>query len=91
MGRGRQPPLRGRHQASGGTTGDAGGSTTVEELAGLVLAFALQSILEDFIAGVLILVRMPSIEGHQIISGELEGTVDDIDLRVTRSIPYDGQ
>ena len=60
-------------------------------LAGLALAFALQSILENFIAGVLILVRKPFIKGHQIITGELEGTVDDIDLRVTRLISYDGQ
>jgi small conductance mechanosensitive channel len=60
-------------------------------LAGLALAFALQSILENFVAGVLILVRKPFRRGDQIISGDFEGTVDDIDLRVTRLTDYDGE
>jgi small conductance mechanosensitive channel len=60
-------------------------------LAGLALAFALQSILENFIAGLLILIRKPFRAGDQIISGEFEGTVEDIDLRVTRLIDYDGE
>ncbi len=60
-------------------------------LAGLALAFALQSILENFVAGVLILVRRPFRRGDQIISGDFEGAVDDIDLRVTRLIDYDGE
>jgi small conductance mechanosensitive channel len=60
-------------------------------LAGLALAFALQSILENFVAGMLILIRKPFRRGDQIISGEFEGTVDDIDLRVTRLVDYDGE
>ena len=60
-------------------------------LAGLALAFALQSILENFIAGVLILIRKPFRPGDQIIAGEFEGTVEDIDLRVTKLHSYDGQ
>lgn len=60
-------------------------------LAGLALAFALQSILENFVAGILILIRKPFRRGDQIISGEFEGTVEDIDLRVTRLIDYDGE
>jgi small conductance mechanosensitive channel len=60
-------------------------------LAGLALAFALQSILENFVAGILILVRKPFRAGDQIISGEFEGTVEDIDLRVTRLVDYDGE
>jgi small conductance mechanosensitive channel len=60
-------------------------------LAGLALAFALQSILENFVAGILILIRKPFRRGDQIISGEFEGTVEDIDLRVTRLVDYDGE
>jgi small conductance mechanosensitive channel len=60
-------------------------------LAGLALAFALQSILENFVAGVLILIRKPFRAGDQIITGEFEGTVDDVDLRVTRLVDYDGE
>jgi small conductance mechanosensitive channel len=60
-------------------------------LAGLALAFALQSILENFVAGILILIRKPFRRGDQIVSGEFEGTVDDIDLRVTRLTDYDGE
>jgi small conductance mechanosensitive channel len=60
-------------------------------LAGLALAFALQSILENFVAGLLILIRKPFRAGDQIISGEFEGTVEDIDLRVTRLVDYDGE
>jgi small conductance mechanosensitive channel len=60
-------------------------------LAGLALAFALQSILENFVAGLLILIRKPFRQGDQIISGEFEGTVEDIDLRVTRLVDYDGE
>jgi small conductance mechanosensitive channel len=60
-------------------------------LAGLALAFALQSILENFVAGILILIRKPFRHGDQIISGDFEGTVEDIDLRVTRLVDYDGE
>lgn len=59
-------------------------------LAGLALAFAFQNILENFIAGLLILIRRPFTIDDQIISGDYEGTVTDIDMRVTRLIGYDG-
>ncbi|MEX1177185.1 MAG: mechanosensitive ion channel domain-containing protein [Nitriliruptor sp.] len=60
-------------------------------LAGLALAFALQNILENFVAGLLILIRRPFHRGDQIISGDFEGTVEDVDLRVTRIVDYDGE
>jgi small conductance mechanosensitive channel len=60
-------------------------------LAGLALAFALQSILENFVAGLLILIRKPFRRGDQIVTGDFEGTVQDIDLRVTRLVDYDGE
>jgi small conductance mechanosensitive channel len=60
-------------------------------LAGLAVALALQGILENFIAGVILLVRKPFRAGDQILTNDLEGTVEDIDLRVTRLISYDGE
>jgi small conductance mechanosensitive channel len=60
-------------------------------LAGLALAFALQNILENFVAGMLILIRKPFRRGDQIESHEFQGTVEDIDLRVTRIRDFDGQ
>lgn len=60
-------------------------------IAGLAIAFALQSILENFVAGILLIIRKPISHGEQVRIGEHEGTVDDIDLRVTRLIDYDGE
>jgi small conductance mechanosensitive channel len=64
-------------------------------LAGLALAFALQNILENFVAGLLLLIRKPFRAGDQIRTADperdLEGTVQEIDLRVTRLISYDGE
>jgi small conductance mechanosensitive channel len=60
-------------------------------LAGLAVAFALQNILENFVSGVLLLARKPFRVGEQIRTGEHEGTVSDIDLRVTRLVDYDGE
>ena len=60
-------------------------------IVGLAIAFAVQSILENFVAGVLILVRRPFRPGDQVQLGEYEGTVDDVNLRVTSVIDYDGE
>lgn len=60
-------------------------------IAGLAIAFALQSILENFVAGIILILRKPFTHGEQIVIGEHEGTVDDIDLRVTRLVDYDGE
>jgi small conductance mechanosensitive channel len=60
-------------------------------LAGLALAFALQNILENFIAGMLILIRKPFRPGEQIESNDFAGTVEDIDLRVTRLRDFDDE
>lgn len=60
-------------------------------IAGLALAFALQNILENFVSGILLLSRKPFRSGDQIRIGELEGTVDDIDLRVTKLVDYNGE
>lgn len=60
-------------------------------LAGLAIAFAVQGILENFIAGIILLVRKPFRAGDQIRTNDFEGTVEDLDLRVTRLIDYDGE
>lgn len=60
-------------------------------IAGVAVAFALQGILENLIAGLILLARKPFRTGDQIITGEFEGTVEGLDLRVTRIIDYDGE
>ena len=60
-------------------------------IAGLAIAFALQSILENFVAGLLLIFRKPFVAGDQIVIGEFEGTVTDIDLRTTRILTYNGE
>ena len=59
-------------------------------LIGLGVALALQNILENLISGVLILIRRPYDRGEIIITEEVEGYVEDIDLRVTTVRTYDG-
>ncbi len=60
-------------------------------VAGVPVGLAVQGILENFIAGVILLIRKPFTAGDQIISGDYEGAVETIDLRVTHLIDYDGQ
>jgi small-conductance mechanosensitive channel len=58
---------------------------------GVAVGLAVQGILENFIAGVILLIRKPFSAGDQVRSGEFEGTIDSIDLRVTHIIDYDGE
>ena len=60
-------------------------------VAGVAVGLAVQGILENFIAGVILLVRKPFFAGDQIRTGDFEGTVEAIDLRVTRIVDYDGE
>jgi len=60
-------------------------------LVGLALAFALQNILENSVAGMLILIRKPFGRGDQIETNGYAGTVEDVDLRVTRLRVFDGE
>ncbi|CAN5862868.1 hypothetical protein BH23ACT10_BH23ACT10_32040 [soil metagenome] len=60
-------------------------------VAGVAVGLAVQGILENFIAGVILLLRKPFSAGDQVRSGEYEGTIDAIDLRVTRLIDYNGE
>lgn len=60
-------------------------------LAGVAVALAAQSTIENFIAGVLILLRKPFSIGDQIQTNDHEGTVQNIDLRVTILMTYDNE
>lgn len=59
-------------------------------IGGLALALALQEILSNLVAGVLLQVRRPFHRGDQIITGDHEGTVLDVDLRVVTLRTFDG-
>ncbi len=57
----------------------------------VAVGFAFKDILQNFFAGILILLRHPFIVGDQIRSGDYEGTVEEIDIRATRLTTYDGE
>jgi small conductance mechanosensitive channel len=50
-------------------------------IVGVALAFAFKDILENFVAGVILQIRRPFDRGDQIISGDHEGTVLDVNMR----------
>lgn len=59
-------------------------------IAGLVLAFALRDIAENYISGILMGLRSPFNPGDEIVSGDHEGTVEDLNLRYTTIRTHDG-
>lgn len=58
---------------------------------GIALAFALRDILENFVAGLLLQFRRPFSYGDQIVSGDVEGTVEGIDARSVTVVTPDGE
>lgn len=60
-------------------------------LTSVAVGFAFKDILQNFFAGIFILWRRPFHIGDQIRSGEHEGTVEEINMRSTRLITYDGE
>jgi small-conductance mechanosensitive channel len=58
---------------------------------GVAVGLAMQATIENFITGIIMMIRKPFSSGDQIRSGDFEGTVDAVDLRVTRMIDYDGE
>ena len=60
-------------------------------ISSVAIGFALKDILQNFVAGVLLLWRRPFRIGDQIKTGEYEGTVEDIDVRSTRIKTYDNE
>lgn len=57
---------------------------------GIAIAIALQDILQNFVAGVLLQVRRPFRVGEQVGLGEFEGVVRDVNLRTVELSGYDG-
>ncbi len=58
---------------------------------GVAIGFAFKDILQNFMAGILILLNEPFKIGDQIVSGDHEGTVESIETRATIIKTYDGR
>ena len=59
-------------------------------IGGIALAFALQDILQNLVAGVILQARRPIRHGDQVQLGDYQGTVLDIDLRTVLIRTFDG-
>lgn len=57
-------------------------------VAGFALGFAFKDILENFIAGILLLFSRPFEIGDQVTLGKYEGTITDIEIRTTTLRTY---
>lgn len=57
----------------------------------VAIGFAFKDILQNWLAGILILMRQPFEIGDQIVINGYEGTVDRIETRATIITTYDGQ
>jgi small-conductance mechanosensitive channel len=60
-------------------------------IAGLALAFAFQDILENVIAGLLMIMRRPIAIGDEVATNDFEGVVKDITLRAVELTTLDGR
>jgi small-conductance mechanosensitive channel len=60
-------------------------------IGGVAIGFAFKDILQNFLAGILILVTRPFRVGDQIRFNDYEGTVEDIQTRATYIKTYDGR
>lgn len=60
-------------------------------LGSVAIGFAFQDIFKNFLAGVLLLLREPFRLHDQIIVNDFEGTVEEIDIRVTKIRTYQGE
>ncbi|CUH29648.1 Potassium efflux system KefA precursor [Jannaschia seosinensis] len=57
----------------------------------VAIGFAFKDILQNMLAGILILIRQPFRVGDQIVNGDYEGTVEHIETRATKIRTYDGR
>lgn len=57
----------------------------------VAIGFAFKDILQNMLAGILILIRQPFEVGDQIVAGDYEGTVQQIETRATIIKTYDGR
>ena len=60
-------------------------------ISGVAIGFAFRDILQNFLAGLLILLTEPFMIGDQIVVGSFEGTVEEIETRATTIKTYDGR
>ncbi|MEQ8839563.1 MAG: mechanosensitive ion channel family protein [Acidimicrobiales bacterium] len=60
-------------------------------IAGIAIAFALQDILENFVAGIILQLRRPFTAGDEIESCDHEGTVASVDARTVTVRTPDGE
>ncbi len=60
-------------------------------LSSVAIGFAFQDIFKNFLAGILILIQRPFRIDDQIVVGDHEGTVEQIDIRTTKIRTYDGE
>lgn len=60
-------------------------------ISGVAIGFAFRDILQNFLAGILILLTEPFRIGDQIVFKEFEGTVENIETRATTIKTYDGR
>ena len=60
-------------------------------ISGVAIGFAFRDILQNFLAGILILLTEPFRLGDQIVVGSYEGTVEEIETRATFIRTYDGR
>lgn len=57
----------------------------------VAIGFAFHDILQNFLAGILILLTEPFVIGDEIVVGNFEGQVEDIQTRATTIRTYDGR
>ncbi|AOW99709.1 mechanosensitive ion channel protein MscS [Moorena producens PAL-8-15-08-1] len=60
-------------------------------LTSVAIGFAFQDIFKNFLAGVLLLLQEPFRINDQVIIGDYEGTVEQIDIRTTKIRTYQGE
>ncbi|MDJ0593721.1 MAG: mechanosensitive ion channel family protein [Pleurocapsa sp. MO_226.B13] len=60
-------------------------------LGSVAIGFAFQDIFKNFLSGILILIQRPFRIDDQIIIGDYEGTVEQIDIRTTKIRTYTGE
>lgn len=60
-------------------------------LSSVAIGFAFRDILQNFLAGILLLLSEPFRIGDQIKSADFEGTVENIETRATSIVTYDGR
>ena len=59
-------------------------------VSGVAVGFAFRDILQNFLAGILILITEPFVIDDQIVFNDFEGTVEEIQTRATMIRTYDG-